>query len=127
MKIRIKLLIVAALLSLLFGFGASKAFAHCGECGIAEAEAAETVTFQAKVICLGCTLKKEQSAKAQCSLYGHTQALMTEDDKIWTILENDTSTELINSHEYKGKKVEITGKKFIGTQIIEIESFKVIE
>lgn len=81
----------------------------------------EAETFQATVICLGCTLKKTQGAKAQCSLYGHVNALKTADDKIWTILENDTSVELINSHEYAGKKVEITGKKFSGSQVIEIE------
>lgn len=79
------------------------------------------------MVCLGCTLKKEKGAQAQCSVYGHKNAIRTGNGKIWTILENDASNELINSHEYGGKEVEITGKKFIDAQIVEVESFKIIE
>ena len=88
---------------------------------------AAPVTFKGEVICLGCSLKKEQGAKAQCSIYGHQNVIKSEDGKIWTILENDVSTELISSHGYVGKEVEIIGKHFGNTQTIEIETFKVIE
>lgn len=88
---------------------------------------ATPASFAAKVICLGCALKKGQGAKAQCSLYGHSNALQTPDGKIWTLLENDASTGFINSHEYAGQTVKIVGKKFAGTQIIEVETFKIIE
>lgn len=87
----------------------------------------ESGTFQATVVCLGCTLKKEQGAKAQCSVYGHKNALKTADGKIWSILENDASTELLNNHEYAGKRVEIAGKKIPEAQVIQVDSFKVIE
>lgn len=118
--------------SLLFNFWMGEALATCGVCGegggVAEAAVVdEQETFQAEVICLGCMLKKEQGGKAQCSDYGHSNALRTNDGKIWTILENDISTELIHSDDYTGEKVEITGRKFIDTQVVEIESFKVIE
>lgn len=83
-------------------------------------------TIQGKVICLGCTLKKEKGAKAQCSIYGHTNAIRTKDGKIWSILENDKSTELINSHDYAGKSIEIKGRKIKEAQTIEVESFKVL-
>ena len=79
--------------------------------------------IQGKVICFGCTLKGERGAKAQCSLYGHTNAIRTNDGKIWTILENDQSTELIHNHDYAGKEIEIKGKKFAEAQTIEVESF----
>ena len=81
---------------------------------------------QGKVICLGCTLKKEAGAKAQCSIYGHTNAIKTKDGKTWTILENDKSTALIRDHSYEGKDVEIRGKKYIDAQTIEVESVKVL-
>ncbi|MBU4149643.1 MAG: hypothetical protein KKB52_04775, partial [Candidatus Omnitrophica bacterium] len=108
------------------------AAANCGGCGEGEAKVdavteASPVSFKAKVICLGCALKKGQGAKANCSLYGHVNVLKSEDGRIWTILENDISTDLINSHEYAGKQIEITGKKFGGTQVIEIESLKLVE
>lgn len=132
MKTTLRLLGFVVSLALLSNVWIGEAYAHCGMCGMGgeKVEAAtqtSPVTLKAKVICLGCTLKKEQGARAQCSVYGHQHALKTEDGKIWTILENDASTELINSHEYTGKEVEVTGKKFNEAQVIEVESFKVIE
>ncbi|MBU4342440.1 MAG: hypothetical protein KKG01_05565 [Candidatus Omnitrophica bacterium] len=132
MKLDLKLAGVVVLLALVFNVWTSEAYASCGGCG-AGGESVDAVTealpvsFKAEVICLGCALKKGQGAKTQCSLYGHVNALKSEDGRIWTILENDASTGLINSHEYAGKQVEITGKKFGGTQIIEIENFKLVE
>ena len=82
--------------------------------------------IKGKVICQGCTLKKEKQAKAQCSIYGHINAIRAEDGKIWTILENDKSTELINNHDYTGNDIEIKGRKIKEAQTIEVESFKVL-
>ena len=133
MKQVLRLLGFVVLSVLFFHLWIGEASAHCGMCGMGEEDKVEAVTkaspvtLKAKVICLGCSLKKEQGANAQCSVYGHQHALKTEDGKIWTILENDISTELINSHEYAGKEIEIAGKIFGSTQIIEIESFKLVE
>ena len=132
MKQVLKLVGFVILFVLVFNVWISEAGAGCGGCdaGGAKVDAvteASPVSFKAEVICLGCSLKKGQGAKANCSLYGHVNALKSEDGRIWTILENDVSTDLINSHEYAGKKIEITGKKFGGTQVIEIETFKIIE
>lgn len=105
-------------------------FAHCGFCGKGKLafaqEVSQTETIKGKVICLGCHLKKEKGAKAQCSLYGHINAIKTEDGKIWSILENDQSKELINNHDYAGKDVEIKGRKITEAQVIEVESFKIL-
>lgn len=95
--------------------------------GFAQEEIKEKYeTIQGKVVCFGCTLKKEKGAKAQCSIYGHTNAIRTKDGKIWSILENDKSTELINNHDYAGKDIEIKGRKINEAQTIEVESFKVL-
>ena len=133
MKTALKLLGFFVSLALLSNVWIGGVYAHCGGCGTGEKEEVEAVTqaspvtFKAKVVCLGCSLKKEQGAKAQCSIYGHKNALKTEDGRIWTLLENDASKELINSHEYAGKEIEIAGKVFGNTQIIEIETFKLVE
>lgn len=120
-------------LGFMMSFGATDVLANCGMCGKGEkkteekiAVSADAKTFQAAVICLGCTLKKEQGAKALCSLFGHKNALRTQDGKIWTILENKTSTELINLHDYAGKNIEVVGKKFADAQVIEVNSFNVL-
>jgi len=75
--------------------------------------------------CLGCSLKDAEGAGAQCSVYGHKNALRTTDGRTWTILENDASKELISSHDYTGKKVSIEGKKYPKAQVVEVESFEV--
>ncbi|MFH1854711.1 MAG: hypothetical protein ABH815_05305 [Candidatus Omnitrophota bacterium] len=130
MKTALRLLGFVVPLVLLSNIWIGETYAHCGRCGVEEKVEAIThalpVTLKAEVICLGCALKKGQGAKANCSLYGHVNALRSEDGRIWTILENDMSTDLINSHEYAGKQVEIAGKKFGGAQVVEIETFKLI-
>lgn len=88
-------------------------------------ETQSTEVIKGKVICLGCTLKKEQGAKADCSVYGHKHGLRTDDGKIWSFLENDNSADLIQNHDYNGSDVEITGRKLDNAQIIEVESFKI--
>ena len=82
-------------------------------------------TIEGEVICLGCTLKKADGAKAQCSVYGHKNAIKTGDGGILTILENDQSTKLINDHDYAGKKVEIQGRVFPEANVIQVDSFTV--
>lgn len=128
----LQLVAFVVLLVLFFSAWGGETYAHCGRCGVEEGKVdvlteASPVSFKAEVICLGCSLKKTQGAKANCSLYGHVNALRSEDGKIWTILENDISADLINLHEYVGKEVEVTGKRFGGSQVIEIESFNIIE
>lgn len=86
----------------------------------------QSETIKGQVVCFGCSLKKEQGAKAQCSVYGHKNAIKMKNGKIWSILENDASAELIKNHEYAGNNVEITGKKLANAQTIEVESFKVL-
>ena len=124
---RITTVIVVLVLSLGF-FLSNSAFAHCGVCGVGKpaASAQESLeTINGEIICLGCTLKKEQGAKAQCSVYGHTNGLKTSDGKIWTFLENDSSTKLVNDHSLAGKKAEIKGKIYENANYIEVESYKV--
>jgi len=108
----------------------SIAFAHCGICNQSLSYAQEeksSDTIEGEIICLGCTLKKEQGAKAQCSIYGHINGLRTADGKIWTLLENDNSTNLINDHGLAGKIVEIKGRKLENANYIEVESYKILE
>jgi len=116
---------------LIFGlvFMANYAFA-CGACSACALRAAqEKVTegvIEGKVICLGCSLKKKKGATAQCSIYGHKNALKTKDGEVWSFLENDASKDLANSHGYVSKNVKIKGKKYPHAHIIEVEEFSII-
>lgn len=90
-----------------------------------QAQAAESTVIHGDVVCFGCALKKEQGAKAQCSVYGHVNAVRLGDGKIWSILENDQSKELVQNHDYAGKHVHIQGRQIPEAQTIEVESFEV--
>ncbi|NCO41905.1 MAG: hypothetical protein COZ06_31165 [Armatimonadetes bacterium CG_4_10_14_3_um_filter_66_18] len=82
------------------------------------------------LVCIGCTVKKAYSAKAQCNVYGHQHGLQTADGKIYTFLANDQSKELRegkakDAEDLHGKKVEVTGVVLPKTQILDVTSYQV--
>ncbi len=82
------------------------------------------VTMKGTLACLGCDLKKAHGAGAQCSVYGHKHALKTSNGKYYTFLENAKSEPLIKGEALHGKRVEVRGTLFPGTQVIEVMSYK---
>lgn len=106
-----------------------------------------------KVICVGCTLKKEKGANAQCSIYGHKSALKVEKvvfsgdwkpdpkykgkwppsdlpnpdpaykGKILSFLPNDRSAELLKT-KHHGKKVTIVGRIYPKANMLEVRFVK---
>jgi hypothetical protein len=99
--------------------------------------AKDEAVITGKVICLGCTLKKEKQARVQCSIYGHVNALLIEKiydrqgkslkeakEKIYQFLHNDRADKLIKDHAYAGKIIVITGKIYPEANILEVTFFK---
>lgn len=97
----------------------------------------DEVVITGRIICLGCHLKKEKQAKAQCSIYGHTNAVIIEkainpegkhvagaEGKIYQFLQNDQSDKLIKDHDYVGKIVVITGRIYPEANLLEVSFFK---
>lgn len=106
---------------------------------VAIAQAADSVraTVVGTDYCLGCTLKKEKGAAAQCSIYGHRHALKLEQittegggevgiKKGITLhyLENDKSKDLVKGSKFHGKRIEVVGKVYPEERIIEVESVR---
>ena len=100
----------------------------------------DEVVITGKVICLGCSLKKEKAALAQCSIYGHINALRIEKiidaqgksieeakGKIYQFLHNEQSDKFITNHDFSGKTMVITGKIYPEANIIEVNFYKVKE
>lgn len=131
-------------LSLIFSFAVSSTFAQGHAQKQVDAVTSATpqlgpgeAVITGKVICLGCHLKKEKKARAQCSLYGHTNALSIEKiidaqgksidalkGKIFQFLHNEKSDELIKEHSYAGKVIIVVGKVYPEANIIEVNFFK---
>jgi hypothetical protein len=83
-------------------------------------------------ICLGCTLKKESGAAAQCSVFGHkhvlrvAQASLDGKDapdlkgKILNYLPTDKSKDLIDKHH--GETLTVAGKVYADARVLEVAS-----
>lgn len=82
-------------------------------------------SFEGKLVCLGCDLKKTEGARAVCSVYGHKHALKTKDGRYLNFLENDFSKDLINGKKYHDKKIEITGIYHQTANMLDVETFTV--
>ena len=85
-------------------------------------------------VCVGCSLKEEKGAGAQCKVYGHKHSLKvskatdTNGNELsemtgWLLfyLETDKSTGLINGHHYEDLVIE--GKVYADERILEVISF----
>lgn len=89
--------------------------------------------------CLGCSLKKEQGAKAQCSVYGHRHALRIESAKgkdgqalpglsgqSLHYLDNDQSKPLLQEEGFHKKRVEVKGRLFAAERTLEVVELKAL-
>ncbi|MFQ6096807.1 MAG: hypothetical protein ACE5O2_03710 [Armatimonadota bacterium] len=94
-----------------------------------------SATVEGENFCVGCSLKKEKGAPAQCSVYGHRHALRVtkatgadgkEIKKLkgWVLhyLENDKSKDLIKGHH--GEKLSIKGRIYPTERVLSVQSFK---
>ncbi len=82
-------------------------------------------SFEGKLVCLGCDLKKTEGARAACSVYGHKHTLKTEDGKYINFLENDFSKDLIKGEKYHDKDIEIHGVYHDKANVFDVETFAV--
>lgn len=121
-----KLLKAMAVMVVVAGFAtASSSFAQDGS--------SETVVT-GQNICLGCSLKKEQGAGAQCSIYGHkhslrvTSAIVSGKEapkmKGWVLhyLETKKSEDAIKKHH--GQSLTIVGRVYADERVLEVLSLK---
>lgn len=104
--------------------------------GAAELAAAKSieVTVKGQNICLGCMLKKEKDAGAQCSIYGHKHVLRVANATAagknltamngWVLhyLETQASEDLIKKHH--GESLTIVGKVYPDERVLEVASAK---
>ena len=86
---------------------------------------AQEATFEGKLVCTGCDLKKAEGARAACSAYGHHHALKKIDGSYINFLENDYSSDLITGKKYHNKNISVSGTYFAGANLLDVKSFKV--
>jgi len=82
-------------------------------------------SFEGKLVCLGCDLKKAEGARAACSIYGHDHVLKTKDSTYISFLENDYSKDLISGEKYHDKEIQVTGVYHDKANMLDVETFTV--
>jgi len=82
-------------------------------------------SFKGKLVCLGCTLKGEEGARAECRNFGHTHALKTEDGKFISFLENKYSEDLFKEGKYSGKNISVQGVYHADANLLDVNSYKI--
>ncbi|GAB4322585.1 MAG: hypothetical protein Kow0074_14280 [Candidatus Zixiibacteriota bacterium] len=106
-----------------------------------EKSAADTEAIEATLvgqnICLGCTLKKDKGAAAQCSKYGHRHVLKVTSATVdgtarpamtgWVLhyLDTDAAQPAINEHHEE--TLTITGKVYSKERTLEVSDIAVAE
>lgn len=85
---------------------------------------AKLTSFSGTMVCLGCSLKKAEGAKANCAEFGHTHALQTADGQYISLLENQYSKDLMGE-KYHNQSVEVTGTMYASANVLDVDSFKV--
>lgn len=82
------------------------------------------VVLQGIVLCRDCELEHRYGIKASCRIIGHHGAIATADGRIWNIVEQRSSAELIHNTSWLGKRVVVRGRLFRGARALVIESFQ---
>ena len=125
---------VALMVGLVFGQDHPQAARGCGRTGKVALAKPVAATVTGQNFCLGCSLKKEHGAGAQCSIYGHKHALRVTkavagnkelpEMRGWVLhyLGTEKSQDLINKGH--GENLTVIGKVYPNERVLEVTSYK---
>jgi hypothetical protein len=82
------------------------------------------VVLEGKILCRDCELEHRYGVKASCKIIGHHGAIATADGRIWNIVEQGTSANLIHDDSLLGKRVLVRGRLFRNSRALVVESYE---
>ncbi len=84
------------------------------------------IVLEGKILCRDDELHARYGVRAMCSVRGHHGALETSDGKIWNLIENESSQELIHDSAFLGKHVRIRGKMYREAGSLDVDSYELL-
>jgi hypothetical protein len=124
-------------------FALVASFSACGQKKVEiteESPAVQSVVVTGTIDCMACDLKHSAGVSAECKIYGHDHSLKVQQvttasgnpinvsQGTWYhILPNDNSKTLVQEETYHGKKVKINGKLYASANLLEVDTFNLIE
>lgn len=85
-----------------------------------------TVVLQATVLCRDCELKHRRGEQTHCARIGHHGAIVTSDGRIWNIVEQPASRDLIHNNSLLGKRVRVRARLLRDAGSIVIETYQIL-
>lgn len=70
------------------------------------------VVLEGKLLCRDCQLQMEYGYHAMCALTGHHAAIVTDEGRIWTILEGEKFPELNHPSALRGHRIRVEGRLY---------------
>lgn len=86
----------------------------------------KTVVLQATIMCRDCELKHRHGEQTICARIGHHGAIVTSDGRIWNIVEQPGSRDLIYDKSLLGRNVRLRAKLFRDAGSIAVESYEIL-
>lgn len=86
----------------------------------------KTVVLQATVMCRDCELKHRHGERTICERIGHHGAIVTSDGRIWNIVEQPASHDLIYDNALLGRKVRVRARLFRDAGSIAVGTYQIL-
>jgi len=84
------------------------------------------VVLEGKLLCRDCQLEKQYGYHAMCPLTGHHGAIVTNDGRIWNILEGEKSRELIHNSSLLGRRVRVEGHMYRKAGSLAVSDYQLL-
>ena len=122
-------LVTLVLAALSIAAATNRSFGHAAAVGLdrlaIRLDDASTADAEGLVLCRDCELEHRYQVKASCNVIGHHGAIATTDGRIWNIVEERASADLIHDNALLGRTVQVRARFFRRAGAIEIESYRV--
>ena len=84
------------------------------------------VVLEGRLVCRDCELEKRHGERPMCQRIGHHGAIATSDGRIWNIVEQPASADLIHDSALLGKAVRVRARLFREAGSLAVQTFTII-
>ncbi len=93
---------------------------------VVQLAAVQPLVVEGTVLCRDCELQDRHGEQALCNRLGHRGALVTADGRIWNIMEQDSSLDLVRDEAMLGQRVRVQGTLYRDAGTIAVERYEIV-
>lgn len=84
------------------------------------------IDIEGTLVCRDCELSEEYGERVMCDRTGHRGAIATQDGRIWNIVEQPGSADLVHDSALLGKTVRIRARLFRRAGSLAVDSYTIV-